>query len=186
MVLEIEVKASCDDLNRVEEHLRKMGAHFVREVQETDLYFDHPSRDFEKTDEALRIRISRTETGTTPIKKSFITYKGQKIDSHSKTREEIEIELCDADPATQLLIRLGFQPKGDVKKVRTVYTLGEFTICLDDVKNVGIFVEVETLGEHMEELRDAALKILEDLDLTDSERRSYLELKLSQKQDTIP
>jgi adenylate cyclase class 2 len=179
-MLEIEVKASCDDLNRVEEHLKKMGAHFVREVEETDLYFDHPSRDFEKTDEALRIRVSRTETGTEPIEKSFITYKGKKIDFYSKTREEIEIELFDADAATQLLIKLGFQIKGDVKKVRKMYNLGEFTICLDDVKNVGIFVEVETLDETMEELRDAALKILEALNLTDFERRSYLELKLSE------
>ncbi|MBU7018942.1 MAG: class IV adenylate cyclase [Theionarchaea archaeon] len=177
MVLEIEVKALCDDLNRVEEHLRKMGALFVKEVQETDLYFDHPLRDFEKTDEALRIRIAQTETGTELIEKSFITYKGQKIDLYSKTREEIEIELSDADAATQLLTRLGFRPKGDIKKVRRMYSLGEFTICLDNVDNVGSFVEVETRGELVEELRDAALKILETLNLTDLERKSYLELK---------
>ena len=152
MVLEIEVKAYCDDLIQVEEHLKKMGAHFVKKVEETDLYFDHPSRDFEKTDEALRIRVSKMKTGTNPIYKSFITYKGQKIDSYSKTREEIETELLDADAATQLLVRLGFQIKSDVKKVRKKYNLGEFSICLDDVEDVGIFVEVETLSENMREL----------------------------------
>ena len=86
----------------------------------------------------------------------------------------------DADAATQLLVRLGFQIKSDVKKVRKKYNLGEFSICLDDVEDVGIFVEVETLRENMRELRDAALKILEALNLTNYERRSYLELKLSE------
>ncbi len=171
MTLEIEVKAWADNLKKVEEDLKKMGASFVEVTHESDTYFFHPCRDFAQTDEALRIRVSN---------KSYITYKGRKIDPQSKTREEVEVEIRDFDAARLLLVRLGFTPAADVKKTRTLYRLGEFDVCLDDVEGIGTFVEVETRGENFQELRDAALTILEKLNLKTHERRSYLEL-LSEK-----
>lgn len=170
MVLEIEVKAYCDDLNHVEEILKEKGAQFIEEVTEIDTYYSHPVRDFAETDEALRIRLCG--------EKSYITYKGPKIDALSKTREEIEIEVTDADAAKQLLVILGFHPVAEVKKVRRLYRLSPFDICLDDVENVGTFVEVETLGESVAELRDAALTLLKEFNLEHFERKSYLELLL--------
>lgn len=172
MALEIEVKAYADDLKRVQENLKKMGALFVEELYETDTYYSHPSRDFAETDEALRIRVAGG--------KSYLTYKGQKIDLKSKTREEIEVELDNADTAKHVLMRLGFNPVADVKKVRKVYQLDTFDICLDTVDNVGTFVEVETSGENVKELRDRALTLLEILGLEKRERKSYLELLLEQ------
>lgn len=170
MGLEIEVKAYADDLKRVEEDLIKMGARFVTEVCETDTYFNHPSRNFVQTDEALRIRVAGEQ--------SYLTYKGQKVDAESQTREEVEVEIENADTAALLLVKLGFERVTDIKKVRKVYELGEFDICLDDVEDVGTFVEVETSGENLEERRDAALALLERLSLKKYERKSYLELKL--------
>lgn len=170
MTLEIEVKAYADDLERVEADLKRMGAHFVAEVCETDTYFNHPSRNFAETDEALRIRVSDDHT--------FLTYKGPKIDPRSKTREEIEVSLKDADTTAQLLTKLGFTPVADVRKVRRLFTLDNFTICLDTVDTVGTFVEVETSGKNVKELRNQALSILETLNLRNRERKSYLELLL--------
>ena len=170
MTLEIEVKAYADNLARVEERLKEMGAVFIGEVCEKDAYFNHPNRNFAATDEALRIRVAD--------KKSFLTYKGRKIDAKSKTREEIEVALGDADSAKLLLMRLGFKPVAEVRKIRKRYKVGEFEICLDDVEGVGTFVEVETKGENMVELRDKALAILERLNLRKTERKSYLELLL--------
>lgn len=170
MTLEIEVKAYAANLARVEERLKEMGAVFIGEVCEKDAYFNHPNRNFAETDEALRIRVAD--------KQSFLTYKGRKIDAKSKTREEIEVALGDAYSAKLLLMRLGFKPVAEVKKIRKRYKVGEFEICLDDVEGVGTFVEVETKGENMEELRDKALTILKRLNLGKTERKSYLELLL--------
>ena len=169
-MLEIEVKAYADDLKKVELTLRDMGAQFIEEIQQIDTYYNHPCRNFVETDEALRIRRSGT--------KYYLTYKGKKIDPESKTREEIEVEIADVHTAAELLVSLGFSPVADVKKVRKVYRLDTFTVCLDDVVNVGTFVEVEICGEHVEELRNSALSILNALNLKDYERKSYLELLL--------
>ena len=170
-MLEIEVKAYADDLRKVESKLRDIGAQFIEEIQQIDTYYNHPCRNFAETDEALRIRRSGT--------KYYLTYKGKKVDPESKTRKEIEVEIADAHTTAELLVSLGFSPVADVKKVRKVYTLDTFTVCLDDVVNVGTFVEVETCGEHVEELRNSALSILNALNLKDYERKSYLELLLS-------
>ena len=170
MTLEIEVKAYADNLAMVEERLKETGAVFISEGGEKDTYFNHPNRNFAATDEALRIRVADNFF--------FLTYKGRKIDAKSKTREEIEVALGDADSAKLLLMRLGFKPVAEVRKIRKRYKVGEFEICLDDVEGVGTFVEVETIGENMEELRDQALAILERLNLRKTERKSYLELLL--------
>jgi adenylate cyclase class 2 len=118
----------------------------------------------------LRIRVAD--------KQSFLTYKGRKIDAKSKTREEIEVVVSDADSANLILLRLGFKPVAEVSKIRKRYKIGVFEICLDDVEGVGTFVEVETKGDNMAELRNKALAILERLDLRNTERKSYLELLL--------
>ena len=170
-MLEIEVKAYADDLRKVESKLRDIGAQFIEEIQQIDTYYNHPCRNFAETDEALRIRRSGT--------KYYLTYKGKKVDPESKTRKEIEVEIEDAHKTAELLVSLGFNPVADVKKVRKVYKLDTFTVCLDNVVNVGTFVEVETCGEHVEELRNSALSILNALNLKDYERKSYLELLLS-------
>jgi adenylate cyclase class 2 len=145
MTLEIEVKAYADNLAKVEERLKELGAVFISEVAD---------------------------------EQSFLTYKGRKIDAKSKTREEIEVVVSDADSANLILLRLGFEPVAEVSKVRKRYKIDEFEICLDDVEGVGPFVEVETKGDNMAELRDKALAILEKLNLRKTERKSYLELQL--------
>lgn len=170
MTLEIEVKAYAANLAEVEERLKEMVAVFISEVSEKDTYYNHPNRDFAATDEALRIRVADEQ--------SFLTYKGRKIDAKSKTREEIEVVVSDADSANLILMRLGFEPVAEVKKIRKRYKIDEFEICLDDVAGVGTFVEVETKGDNMTELRDKALTILEKLNLRNTERKSYLELQL--------
>ena len=65
MTLEIEVKAYAEDLARVEEQLKDMGAVFIAAMCENDTYFNHPKRDFAATDEALRIRVANNFLVTT-------------------------------------------------------------------------------------------------------------------------
>jgi len=78
MQFEVEQKFPVADLADVENRLAALGATFVDEVVQVDRYFAHPSRDFAKTDEAIRIR----QVGDA----NFITYNGPKIDTTTKTR----------------------------------------------------------------------------------------------------
>ena len=180
MTYEVERKYRLNDAAALIDRLRALGGEFGQPIVQADTYYAHPARDFAKTDEALRIRRVGDET--------FITYKGPKIDSASKTRQEIELPLSGglkgaADHA-RLLEALGFRPVAEVRKRRRKTTIGwngrDVEVALDDVESVGTFVEIETAADQAElEAAKAALaELAEKLELHDGERRSYLELLL--------
>jgi adenylate cyclase class 2 len=180
-MLEIEVKYRVQDWSAVEARLRNWGAEFAEARADADQYFNAPDRDFARTDEALRVR----RIGPS----NFVTYKGPKTDAQTKTRTEIEVPLAPGEPNAQefgrLLMSLGYKPVTVVHKRRVVCHLsrGGFAVevCLDDVDQVGKFVELEILAppEALETARAVLLKTAEELGLTASERRSYLEMLLA-------
>ena len=179
-MLEIEMKFPCDDFSTVENRLAEAGARQATALQEADHYFNAPDRDFALTDEALRVR----RIGSA----NFLTYKGPKRDAQTKTRTEIEVPLADgaavAEMLERLLTHLGYRPLTVVRKVRRVYRLHKqsfsLEICLDEVEELGRFVELEILApeEQLEEARRVIQDTAGTLGLATSERRSYLELLL--------
>lgn len=172
IVLEIEVKVPVDDVAIVEKRARALGASFVIENLQEDLYLAHPCRDFGQTDEALRLR----QDG----EKSVLTYKGKKLDSRSKTREEIEFPVPREEMGA-LLSRLGFVEFIRIRKTRKEYELDKVHICLDSVEGLGDFVELEFEGQNVEEGLDRIASLKKMLDVEGNETRSYLELLLQKK-----
>lgn len=177
-MIEVEVKAHVNEFNSVKIKLDEIGAKKTTIEHQKDTYFNNPQyRDFEKTDEALRIRNTTVNNGKSKI---ILTYKGAKLDEVSKTRKEIEVDVADAKNTSLILENLGFKPAADVEKERTTYLFNEFIISLDNVYKVGNFVEIEkdmAEGEDFKEALDKIFKIYKKLGIEKGfERRSYLEL----------
>ena len=177
MPMEIEAKAHVKNLRDLEKNIISMGAKLEWMGEQRDTYYNHPERDFAKTDEALRVREED--------KKIILTYKGPKIDNLTKTREEIKVKVGDMTSIKELLGKLGFKDQKVVKKQRKKYLLGKFKVCLDKVEDLGEFVEIEAVTQPKEAsrevdlLRNEVLRILEELGLKELERKSYLELLLA-------
>jgi adenylate cyclase class 2 len=169
-VLEIEIKAPCPDLDSVEGELLRNGARRIRVLRQTDTYYAHPVRDFARTDEALRIR--RDESG--PV----VTYKGPKVDSQTKTREEVEVGVGDADGMALIFEKLGFRAAVKVIKVRTEYEYRGAIVALDRVEGLGSYVELEMRGNDPDQGRRQLQTLMKELGVEGNERRSYLELLL--------
>ena len=183
MRYEVEQKFPVGDLEAVEPKLAAMDAPVSAPQEEIDTYYAHPSRNFAETDEALRIRRAGSA--------SWITYKGPKLDTTTKTRREIELPLAAApelvnDWAT-LLEALGFSPVADVRKCRRKATVPwqdrKILATLDDVNHVGTYVELELVVDESElqPAKDCIASLAEALGLRKSEPRSYLELLLERK-----
>jgi adenylate cyclase, class 2 len=178
MRYEVEQKFPVADLADLEKRLRNLGATISSPHAEADLYFAHPARDFRQTDEALRVRRKGEKT--------FVTYKGPKIDQTTKTRREIDLPVPPvAEAASQwqsLFEALGFQPVTEVRKSRRKATIPwqgrDVEGSLDEVEGVGSYFELELIADTADlELAKACLASLAaHLDLRESERRSYLEL----------
>jgi len=176
----------------VEAALTAAGATPESVVAQVDTYYDPPHRDFGATDEALRIRrVAPVEApGDDPGEtvaaamdaagSGRVTYKGPLVEAASKTREEIETGVEDAERLGQILVRLGFEAVGTVKKVRSKYRLEGYEVVLDDVVGLGSFVEVDATAAEaeIEEVREGAHDLLDSLGLdpTTQIRTSYLEL----------
>lgn len=177
---EVELKFRVINLAEFEAALRQRGAQAAASKAQIDRYFNHPSRDFAQTDEALRLRID----GDRPR----ITYKGPKIDKETKTRKEIELPigetLDDLDQMSEMLTLLGFREVATVRKERRTFELiveeTAIEVALDEVAGVGSFVELEGAADEdtVGQVRQIILRLATDLGLTDPERRSYLELLL--------
>lgn len=167
-MLEVEIKSRCDDLDEIKNRIVDLGGTFISTELEEDFYFNHPSRDFGKTDEALRIRKVNDMI--------FCTYKGPKLGGKTKTRFEKEVQIHDADAMQEILIKLGFVLYGKVQKKRDVYLLNEVTICCDDVKGLGKFVELEMISNNRDEAEKRLFALAEKLGLSEFITASYLEM----------
>lgn len=175
---EVETKVRADH-ETVEHALERVGATVIGTVDQEDVYFSAPHRDFAARDEALRLR---TETGDDETK-TVLTYKGPRLDGPSKARAEHESSIGDPVAMEATLTALGFTEAATVEKSRRRYDLEEFTVTLDSVAGLGEFVEVETTVESEErvpEAREAVRATVDRLGLDpDAEiEASYLGLLL--------
>jgi adenylate cyclase class 2 len=183
MKYEVELKFRVPDLAAFAQRIADLKVAISSPHAETDLYFAHPSRDFAQTDEALRLR----QKGEA----NFITYKGPKIDTTTKTRREIELPLGPGGDSLQswkaLLEAVGFWPVAEVHKSRRKAAIPwqsrTVEASLDEVQGVGTFVEFELTAEEsdVDAARSCIVSLAESLGLTQGERRSYLEMLLERR-----
>lgn len=185
-MLEIELKAYVDTkaVQDLEKKILDQGFYFSRALEESDLYFNAPDRDFALTDEALRIRQERSELS----EQTMLTYKGSKTDPLSNTRIEVETEISNAGEMLEILKSLGYKTVLTVKKKRREYQgrdeFSQILICLDELAELGNFIEIEYCAEgdiltkEKESIRDRLLSLLDLLGVSRSKltRKSYLEL----------
>lgn len=82
----------------------------------------------------------------------------------------------------QLLLALGFKEAAIVAKKREIWAKGRLTVYLDDVDDLGYFVEVEFAGSEHVSGEDAIKRAIHTLGLDDHKalKESYLELMLKQ------
>ena len=168
-MLELEMKAKIDKYTRgrIDQILRE--AKFIEEKVEEDIYFSSPIRDFRETDEALRIRYSGEN--------SILTYKGPKLDKISKSREEFEAFV--SGEIEEILQKLGYKKILNVRKKRKVYLYKDYTVSIDDVEDLGGYIEIELKSENLQDIK--RIENLFEVLFLESERRSYLELLLLKK-----
>ena len=179
-MLEVEVKYRNADRAAAVATLLDWGATLAQDRTDADLYFQGPDRDFKATGEAFRLR----RIGA----KNYLTYKGPKRDTETKTRPEIEVPLGEGDEVAadteRLFVALGYKPVIAVRKKRRVYTFErdgfDMEACFDTLDGVGDFVELEIIAEEAdyERAKAALLAAAAELGLTDKEPRSYLGLVL--------
>ena len=182
MTLEVELKYRVGAAADLDFKLTELHAEEVSVDSQEDHYFNHPERDFAKTDEAFRVRVQSSQ--------AFLTYKGPRIDHETKTRREVEVPLAGPERpvvlALDLFNSLGFRPVATVEKTRKTYAVPwqrrTVTLTQDEVRRLGLFVELELVVDEgeLDQAKSCLLTLADHLGLKDPIHTSYLELLLQQ------
>ncbi|MFX0000612.1 MAG: class IV adenylate cyclase [Candidatus Hodarchaeota archaeon] len=191
-MIEVEIKVRISNPDIIRKKLEEHNGIYKTSLIHEDTYFNMPKglRDFKKTDEALRIRKSiefnKHNKDLDQKINYFITYKGKKIDSLTKSREEIDIKINSLEKMKILLKELGFQEILAVKKERELYEFYfqkyQIEILIDYLPILKQhFMEIEYLSgseNEIGEIRQALFDFLKvfGIDKKESIRKSYLEL----------
>ncbi|MHA1706309.1 MAG: class IV adenylate cyclase [Promethearchaeota archaeon] len=203
-MIEVEIKARVSNPDELRKKFRVLNGKHKLSLMHNDIYFNMPKglRDFRNTDEALRIRISTELNNKKKLVekkvRSFITYKGAKMDEETKTRKELEVDIMDPFTMREILLILGFQEILTVKKKRELYEFEhddlKIELLLDYLPILdSYFIEVESITsdeKSVEEIKKKLFNFLKLLGIEKQEsiKKSYLELileKITKNKDKI-
>ncbi|MGV9199087.1 MAG: class IV adenylate cyclase, partial [Promethearchaeia archaeon] len=174
-MIEVEIKVRIPDPEVMRQKFREKHGKYTLSLEHEDTYFNMPKklRDFRKTDEALRIRKSiefdknNEKQGQTI--NYFLTYKGEKLDTVSKTRKELETKAENGQVLKDILKVLTFREVFTVKKKRELYKIpfeGKKIEALIDYIPIlkKHFIEVEAKAENRDQSGDARARLFRFLE----------------------
>lgn len=152
---EIEVLVKCD--NSKDEIIEKVkNFKFINEKRVIDTYYYDELRDALKPDNKLRLnecfRI-RDKNGET-----YLTYKIDKFNGDIWLySDEFETKVENKEQLENIIKKLGLKELIIIDNTKITYETDDYYIFVEDVKNLGIFLEVELKND-----RDDDVEVLKD------------------------
>jgi adenylate cyclase class 2 len=106
----------------------------------------------------------------------IITIKGKRFDEQlGPVRIESEIQTTDFNKSRELFKALGFYEMGQVEKRRTIYEKDFIEISIDQVKDLGDFIEIEVKHEDTKLALDTIDKLASLMNLKEESKGGYFD-----------
>ncbi|MBW2993189.1 class IV adenylate cyclase [Candidatus Woesearchaeota archaeon] len=174
--MEIEARVRVKDFEKLKQELINLGASFGDTKKQEDRYFYNKEQLAKevKGPGSFVLRIRKSD-------KCFLTYKA--FTDQLGAWDEHEVLIDDFDVMNTILLKSDFVQIIQVIKSRTKGNLGEYELCLDEIKDLGTFMEIQLIGEDKEDARQKLLALLNKLGFSkeDIEHRGYPEIMLADK-----
>lgn len=159
--MEVEIKAKCPETSFpvIRKNLLHLDAVKKKEKRQIDQYYNPPHADWSKEKRYIRIRSEGENT----------IFAYHETLAHCLANE-FETKIENKTVFEEALQRMGFQKLGLIEKNRETFQLGEFEICLDRVKGIGTFLEIETDGqpENFQEKEQGCRALLKKIGLDET------------------
>lgn len=156
---EIEVKATLSDLNGFCSQLRKLGVELSDPITQNDVTFvDANYGAYDKFQAGKNILRIREHNGT-----YLFTLK--QAQHNELDCIEYETEIADPKEFVEALHLMGYKQVVEIHKVRRKAKYKEYEICVDEVQELGSFVEVEKItdSENADAVQETLFNFLESL-----------------------
>lgn len=169
-IMEIEIRARVNDVSKIKASLQA-ETKFIETSNENDLYLRHKG-DVERL---IVLRIRRKENG------ALLTFKG-KAKGDDTAWPDVDLPLSRPDDLEHLLLESGYVEVVRILKHRSTYRMNDFEINLDEIDDLGIFIEIEGHGteEEREKVERDITQFLTDRGIQQSDiiRKGYVKLML--------
>lgn len=143
MKIENEMKFKVEDTPKFENKILSIGFILEKEVSQEDLYFSPAHKKFAGTKKYyLRLRKQSDDD---------CSFAYHEVINDLQTKE-LEVEISGCDNFVEMLKKLDFTLDCIVKKKRKVFKNNLFEIVVDKVENLGLFIELEYIGETNENI----------------------------------
>ncbi len=151
-MLEVELKAVCDDLPVRRKRVENAGARLTYEGKLVDRRYDIESRELADRDEVLRVR--RYETGGAA--KTYLDWKGRtEVQGPYKIREELSTLVEDLAAIEMILDKVGFIVTMEIDREIAQYEIGAAAIRFETYPRMDVLIEVEGEPEAIEQAIEA-------------------------------
>lgn len=167
MKKEIEVKAKICDPKLTMKKIQALGCVFSEPlVQHDEVFVNIPNPYPLHVSGSVFLRI-RNNNGN-------ILFTMKKSLSNELDCIEKEVEVADAKIMREALECMGYRKVIEVKKVRRKAKYGKYEICIDEVKKLGSFIEVEKISsEDSAEVQGELFSFLKTLGVSVEDRVEY-------------
>lgn len=162
---EIEIKFRVKNLADLKRKLENKGCQLSKELHQKDTVFVSDLSDTVSSEGKIFTRI-RSVNGINEL-----NLKRQSKELMSS--KEIEFEVSDYDKAYDFLSTLGLKKWVTVEKTRVTGTYGVFNICIDTVKHLGDFIEIEIVTEDENNIamyEERILEVAKELSIDQNDR----------------
>lgn len=180
MEYEIEIKAKVKDLNVLRLKLEEIGCTFSEPIIQDDYIYNQKGIDLKDHRHNTPVLRIREQMG-----KIIFTVKKNRSDELDCIEKEVEVD--DKNILKEIIELLGFQKTVEVHKKRQKGKYHDYEICLDEVQDLGTFIEIKKISEENgEEVKTELLNFLEKLGIKKEDRvligyDSQIWLKQNQK-----
>lgn len=177
--IEIRIHLDEDEFKRIKKELDKISK-FIKSSHQIDEYFTPAHRNFLALKFPSEWLSIRNRSGKIILNYKHFHPENSEITTHC---DEFETEIKDEKSLRPILNFLDFKALMSIEKERDYYVYGEeFEIVLDKVKDLGYFIEIESLkdfGSH-EETKQQLFNFAERLKINTSnlDPRGYIEMLL--------
>ena len=170
MKKEVELQLVIKDPAEVEKEIRKVGK-FIGIREQTDRYFVPPYKDFLAKDPPIEYLRIRYEKDNNHLNYSFLHFDEN---GWLMVTDEYETLIENPEIVEEIFKKIGLILKITVVKTRKVFDCGDLEVTLDNIKDLGDFMEIEAKKDfgNVKKTREACLKFLKGLDIKYERRRA--------------
>ena len=177
--MEIELRAKISNEKLLEEKLKQLPGILEKKSGErqVDLYFKHEGEENEK----MVIRIRKNYENN----KAILTFKSKSRHSQDIAWQDFDTPIVDPDRLEELLLNSGYVYFCLIDKVRQSFAYKDFEINIDNIRDLGLFIEIEKNGaeSEAETIRKQIIDLLELLGVAESAiiHQGYVQMIINQK-----